>query len=107
MTFQERLTYSREQAGLSLSQVAKMTEISRSTLYRWEAGDTEPSIADLRKLAELYRCSECWLLTGETNTNVTQGFTRILAGKTGQVRVDLEGVIYLLSTLVYDEGESE
>lgn len=106
MTLAERLTYSREHSGLSQSQAAVKLGISRSTLWRWEKGETEPTIAELKAMAEIYRCSECWLLNGEVNADVADGFNAILAGKKGQARVDLEAVVLLLSTLKY-EGDND
>lgn len=102
MTLAERLVYAREQSGLSQSQVAKMLTNSRSTVWRWETGETVPTIADCQSMAKLYRVSECWLFTGEVNTNVRKDLALELASKTGQAKKDLEDLITLLERLEYE-----
>lgn len=46
----------RELQGLSLRDVAKLVNISASTLSRIETGSVPPSIDDLKQFAEVYRC---------------------------------------------------
>lgn len=51
----ESLRYLRERANLSQYQVAEELGISRQTYIKFESGDTEPSLAQLRTLAALYQ----------------------------------------------------
>lgn len=51
----ESLRYLRERASLSQYQVAAELGISRQTYIKFESGDTEPSLAQLRALAALYQ----------------------------------------------------
>ena len=51
----ETLRYLRERANLSQSQVAAELSISRQTYIKFESGDAEPSVAQLRVLADLYQ----------------------------------------------------
>jgi transcriptional regulator with XRE-family HTH domain len=44
----------REQAVLSLSEVAQSLNVARATVSRWESGSRMPSMASIRELAKLY-----------------------------------------------------
>lgn len=52
------LRAARVNAGLTQQQVTNKTGIARSTLVRWERGDTRPSQANLDLLCELYRVDQ-------------------------------------------------
>lgn len=49
------LTWARESAGFDLAAGAAKVDIDEEKLAAWEAGDDQPSIAQLRKLAEGYK----------------------------------------------------
>jgi Zn-dependent peptidase ImmA (M78 family) len=51
----ELLSWAREEAGLSLSAAAQKAQITASDLKEWEQAESQPSIAQLRKLANVYR----------------------------------------------------
>jgi len=52
----ELLVWARESAGISsLDQVAGLIGVDTLTLSEWESGHDLPSIADLRKLGEVYK----------------------------------------------------
>lgn len=51
----ETIRYLREKKSLLQSQVAKRLDISRQTYIKFESGDAEPSVAQLRVLADLYQ----------------------------------------------------
>lgn len=61
----DRLRSTREGAGLSLAQAAKLLGWAQGPLHAFEVGETPPTEEDLRTLAALYRCSVAWL-RGET-----------------------------------------
>lgn len=52
------LRAARVNAGLTQQQVTDKTGIARSTLVRWERGDTSPSQANMDLLCELYRVDQ-------------------------------------------------
>lgn len=54
----------RENAGYSLSDVARMLDLEPSTPGKWEAGINQPRAATLVKLAGIYGCSIESLLSG-------------------------------------------
>lgn len=49
------LTWARTTAGYDLAEAADHMKIDASTLTEWEAGEAQPSIAQLRKLAGLFK----------------------------------------------------
>lgn len=49
------LTWARESAGFDLGAAAAKLDIDEEKLAAWEAGDDQPSIPQLRKLAEAYK----------------------------------------------------
>jgi Zn-dependent peptidase ImmA (M78 family)/DNA-binding XRE family transcriptional regulator len=51
----ELLIWARESSGLSLSESAKKVQIKEDRLLSWEQGESKPSIAQLRKLAKIYK----------------------------------------------------
>lgn len=50
----EVLTWARESAGLTPTRAAKLIGVSETTLSRWEAGETQPTIRQLRTAAAKY-----------------------------------------------------
>ncbi|MCY7500090.1 helix-turn-helix domain-containing protein [Bacillus pumilus] len=63
----ERLKWLRSvhQPKLTQQALAEELNISRATYGRYETGDNEPDIDTLRRLAELYKISIEYLITGE------------------------------------------
>ena len=57
MNVHENLKYLREQAGLTLAELAEKTGIARATLSRWENSDSLPNIETAAMLAEFYGVS--------------------------------------------------
>ena len=51
----ELLVWARESAGLSVDRAAALAGIDAMTLQEWEQGHDVPSIAELRKLGEVYK----------------------------------------------------
>ena len=49
------LTWARESAGFDLAAAAAKVDVDEEKLVAWEAGDDQPSIPQLRKLAEAYK----------------------------------------------------
>ena len=53
----ERIRFYREQAGLSQEQLAFEVNVSRATIYRIEAGNSQSNIAVLEHIAEVLEVS--------------------------------------------------
>lgn len=49
------LSWARERSGLKIEQVAAKLQLDTSLLRDWESGDERPSIAQVRKLGEIYK----------------------------------------------------
>jgi transcriptional regulator with XRE-family HTH domain len=61
----QRLREARKQRGMFGEQVARKLGCHVRTLYRWERGEFEPSIAMLARLADLYGVSPTYLVNGK------------------------------------------
>lgn len=68
--FNENLIKARKKAGMTQVQVAESLWITQQTLQKWERGKgSEPSVARLVQMAELYQVSLDELIKGEHNDN--------------------------------------
>lgn len=47
----------REISDLTLKNVAEEMGVSVNTVWRWEKGETDPSVEQMKKLCALYECS--------------------------------------------------
>ena len=54
MELKENLKLLRKQSGIGQAKLADMLSISPKTISHWETGYTEPSVAELIKLADIY-----------------------------------------------------
>ena len=57
MTFGEKLQKLRTRAGLSQDQLAKLLDVSRQAVSKWESGTADPSTSNLLALAKLFGVS--------------------------------------------------
>lgn len=55
----------RVKAGLTMAEVAKKLNVSRTTIWLWETGRGNPLMANLRKMAEIYGCTMAELIREE------------------------------------------
>lgn len=62
MGISERLIYARKRMGLTLSQVTEITGLGESSLSEFENAKRQPSLSQLRKLAETYQRSVAFFL---------------------------------------------
>jgi transcriptional regulator with XRE-family HTH domain len=60
-----RLQQSRDAAGLSQAQAARLLGIHRPTLSNIESGDRKVTAGELKQFADLYKVSTSWLLGEE------------------------------------------
>ena len=65
MDFQERLFTLRRQAGLSQEELANLLNITRQAVQKWEAGTSRPDMDNLVSLAEYFKVSLDYLVTGK------------------------------------------
>ena len=64
MQFEKNLTMLRKKNGLSQEDLADLANVSRQTIYSWEAGLNYPNILMLKKLADILNVSTDDLLNG-------------------------------------------
>lgn len=64
MDFRERLFELRRQAGLSQEELANLLGVTRQAVQKWEAGTSRPDMDNLVSLAEYFKVSLDYLLTG-------------------------------------------
>lgn len=55
--FKITLAAARVNAGFKQEEVAKILNVSKSTIIKWEKGRTEPSISQFMRLCEIYNVS--------------------------------------------------
>ena len=68
MGFQERLFELRRQAGLSQEELANLLGVTRQAVQKWEAGTSRPDMDNLVSLAEYFKVSLDYLVTGKEPT---------------------------------------
>jgi transcriptional regulator with XRE-family HTH domain len=66
MTFGKRLSVLREQKKITQSELAKLTDISRSRLSLYETNKREPDFETLKQLSDFFNVSTDYLL-GQTD----------------------------------------
>lgn len=64
--FCDRLKQLREEAGLSMKQVADAIEVSDAAVCKWENGNAEPKVTYIIKLSEFFDCTADYLI-GKNN----------------------------------------
>ncbi|MCT4557582.1 MAG: helix-turn-helix domain-containing protein [Pelagimonas sp.] len=64
-TFGDRLTASREAAGMQQTTLAKRLGVKLKTLQNWEEDLSEPRANRLQMIAGILNVSMVWLITGE------------------------------------------
>lgn len=69
--FGQRLKELREEAGLSMLQLAKAVGVSDAAICKWENGLAEPKVTYLIRLSEFFDCTIDYL-TGKDNDYVAQ-----------------------------------
>ena len=68
MDFRERLFDLRRQAGLSQEELANLLDVTRQAVQKWEAGTSRPDMDNLVSLAEYFKVSLDYLVTGREPT---------------------------------------
>lgn len=69
-TVAQRLRYSRELAGLTQAQAAKLLNLHRPSISEIEAGRRNVSVEELRRLAEVYAADLEWLVNGNESRSI-------------------------------------
>lgn len=62
MRFKDRLKELRKESNISQSEIAKMLNMSKMAVSHWENGHSEPSIEQLKTLAQFFNVSVDYLI---------------------------------------------
>lgn len=57
-----RLRQLRESRGLLQRDIATLMQVHKRTILRWENGEQEPNLGDLRRLAKVFAVSVAYLI---------------------------------------------
>ena len=67
MSLGERITELRKAAGMNQSDLARVMDVTRQAVSKWETGQSSPDAANLIRLAELLDTDIEYLTTGRRN----------------------------------------
>lgn len=97
--FSERLKEAMEAANIASNvQLARLTELSESTIRKYLKGETYPTLDRLALLAEACSCSASWLATGEGETRQQiNDVTEALVYKCEAVGPEVDKILSYLS----------
>jgi transcriptional regulator with XRE-family HTH domain len=100
----ERLRASRENAGLSQGQVAKVFGYQRPTISEIEAGRRKVSAEELSRFSELYDVSLVWLTSG--GSEFSDPTVELAARELNKLsKEDLNRLMQLIKTLRKTENK--
>ena len=82
----EVLVWARESSGLGMADAARRLRIDLDQLAEWEAGEVHPTVAQLRKAAEVYRrpLAVFFLPTAPKKFEAMRDFRRVAGTEPGQ-----------------------
>jgi transcriptional regulator with XRE-family HTH domain len=61
----KRIKQKREEAGLFQRELGKRVKISKQQIWRYENGHDTPTVKVLKRMCEVFNCSDSWLLHGK------------------------------------------
>lgn len=70
--FKDRLKELREDAGVSMQELADAIGVSNASICKWENGVSEPKVSYLIKLATYFDCTVDYLVGNTSDYNATQ-----------------------------------
>ena len=62
MTLEEKISYLRKKEGLSQEEFAEKLSVSRQSVYKWETGESIPSVDKLKNIVEIFNVSFDFLM---------------------------------------------
>ena len=96
MTLAEKILFLRKREGLSQEELAEQLELSRQAIYKWECGESVPSIDKIKSLAALFHVSFDYLM----NDNVESPDTNTAAPVWNSAK---RAVYYTGNVLAYNQ----
>ena len=70
MSYWQNITAVRKRKGINQEELAHMLDVNPVTLSRWENGHFEPKASVIKKLCEIFHCTESELLNGPSSDKV-------------------------------------
>lgn len=64
MSIIDNITKKRKEKGISQKELASLIGVSESAISKWKSGDNEPSMKNLKKIADVLNCSMSELTEG-------------------------------------------
>lgn len=91
----KRIAQAREEAGLTLNDLAAACETTKSTVQRWESGKHEPQRTDIVNMALALKVSPLWIMGYDVNKydGVESTEKKIPVLNTPEVMVSPENII--------------
>ena len=65
MTFSEKILYLRKSKNIPQNKIAKVLNVSRQSIYKWESGSCMPELDKIKKMAEIFETSYDVLLNDD------------------------------------------
>jgi transcriptional regulator with XRE-family HTH domain len=98
--FSERLTGARKVRNLTQIELAKLSGVKNTTIAHFEAGDRQPSIDNLRRIAKAMKTSADYLLGFTSNIDfihaIPSSFERYMAQMTSRDIALIKGIMRLM-----------
>ena len=91
----ENLSLLRQKESYTLEQLAEIISVSRQTVAKWEAGDSNPDIVNCVKLATLYKISLDELVNKPLDIAMIREFSAKEDRICGVVDISEEGNIHI------------
>ena len=70
MSYWQNITAIRKRKGINQEELAHMLDVNPATLSRWENGHFEPKASVIKKLCEIFHCTESELLNGSNDDKI-------------------------------------
>ena len=106
----------RKKSGLTQPELAELLKVSFSTLRRWEVYGGQPRADELKRLCEIFHCTETELLNGSVNEyskiTLSYDFEKFekgdldMTGKGYELFLGADGVIGLKGSMLLKSKEA-
>lgn len=103
MSIGERLRAARERTGLTQAELGRKIGVTGVAIMRYEKGQRQPTLSQLRNIANALNADIVYLISGQTSAEVEQG---ILIQAENEVRSELEKLQFKSKDRPYEERVS-
>ena len=103
MTLYEKILFLRKREGLSQEELAEKLAISRQGVYKWESGESQPSLDKIKVLAALFHVSFDFLLDDALDISALDP----TAGAPSETKVGRRPVFYTGNPLLASQTDED